>query len=53
MGIDYCVKSLTNPNGLLWDEERKAEADPLRKDATKLLKHFDFYVAHGAQIHVV
>lgn len=36
--------------GLLWNDERMAEAESLRSDAAELLVHFNFYVKHDAHI---
>ena len=37
---------------LLWDENGRAEAEPLRPAAAELLVHFNFYVENNARILV-
>lgn len=45
------IQQLVNGDpSLLWDEDRRTEAEPLRAAASELLVHFNFYVENNARI---
>lgn len=49
---DKIKQLMDGDEALLWDEERRAEAEPLRPAASELLTWFNFYVENNARIIV-
>ena len=47
---DMIQKLVDSDEGLLWNDERREEAGPLRHAATELLIWFNFYVENEARL---